>query len=353
MTASEPAAERTPQQIVRFRKVFGVPDFLEPWLDRFFEPPEYELVLALADLQAGALPESDPCSGASGRGFPPVSRSALREALPRRLTVRWSGFLAREYRRGIIDLLPGGKVRPSDFHARYEVWALFEGWKDVPAEVRTRLNEWERAHYRERKREQIEARKAGREPAEQLENEVYLLLDEAEAVLEQVERVYLWPCNCRAMEGRCDKPLNVCLRFENDRGLGWEISKERAKEVLREANRAGLMQTGELVRERGRLSGAICNCCADCCFPHQVAEELGARKIWPRSRYVAAWNESACSACGRCARRCPFGAFQKKGSGKEAIVFDSDICVGCGVCLTGCPEGAILMRPLTDEKGQE
>ena len=34
------------------------------------------------------------------------------------------------------------------------------------------------------------------------------------------------------------------------------------------------MQNGEVsVSEDGTISGAICNCCADCCFPHQLAEE--------------------------------------------------------------------------------
>ena len=39
--------------------------------------------------------------------------------------------------------------------------------------------------------------------------------------------------------------MNVCLRFDNDRGLGWEISRERAAEILLQTDKAGLMHTAD------------------------------------------------------------------------------------------------------------
>ncbi|MCK5487571.1 MAG: peptide-methionine (R)-S-oxide reductase, partial [Desulfobacterales bacterium] len=59
----------------------------------------------------------------------------------------------------------------------------------------------------------------------------------------------------------------------------------------------------------GRITGAICNCCADCCFPHLLAKRLHAEKVWLLTRYVAHMNKDCCMACGRCIRRCPFDAF--------------------------------------------
>jgi ferredoxin len=313
--------------LARFFAVFGVPPFLEPWWDRFFDPAEIALVLE-------------------------VSTHALSGDEVRRRLPGWGDeALERSWRRGVVDRESDGRWSPADMHARFEVWALFEGWKDVPADVKAALNAWELDHYEQRKRPQIDALLAGREPSQTLENSEYLLLHEAEALLDLVDQVYLWPCNCRAMTQGCQKPVLTCLRFSNNRGLGWEISRERARDVLRDANRAGLMQTGEVAIVDGRVDGAICNCCADCCYPHRVTERLGAAKLWPRSRYVARRLVDACTSCGRCARRCPFGAFV---AGEEtvpthrAIEFIPERCRGCGLCATGCPEGAIVMDPLAE-----
>ncbi len=313
---------------------FGVPEFLEPYLHHFFEEADVALVQALA---GGALTAAE---------------------LRRRLPHVDAAELERAHHRGMVDRSPDGLVTLAGFHARFEIWAIFEGWKDVPVEVRATLNQWEQDSYLERKRPQIEALRAGREPEPHLENSEYLLLHEAEALLDRVERIYLWPCNCRSMMGLCSKPVNTCIRFSNERGVGWEISRERATTILREANKAGLMQTGEVAEVDGTITGAICNCCADCCYPHLVSERLGAQMLWPRSRYVARHVVEACTACGRCARRCPFGAFvagtreaPETGATRLEITFFEHLCRGCGLCATGCPADAVAMDPLPAAEG--
>ena len=103
---------------------FGLPVFLMPWADRFFEPVEIDLVEVLA---AGPLPEA-----AVLRGLPGLTPADL----------------ARAARRGVVDLAKeGDRVALAGIHARFEIWALFEGWKDVPDEVAAELNEWELADY--------------------------------------------------------------------------------------------------------------------------------------------------------------------------------------------------------------
>lgn len=320
--------------VVRFAAVFGVPDVVAPWLDRFFEEADIPLVLGLAGC---------PCAPAEFAG---------------RFSCLSDADIERAHHRGMVDRAADGTISMADFQARFEIWAIFEGWKDVPTEVRTALNAWELDQYEERKRPQIEALRAGREPDPGLENSEYLLLHEAEALLEQVDRIYLWPCNCRSMMGECSKPVNTCLRFSNERGVGWEISRERAVEIVRQANKAGLMQTGEVVEIDGRITGAICNCCVDCCYPHLVSARLGAEKLWPRSRYSARHVAELCTACGRCARRCPFGAFTaetREATDTEAahpqITFVEELCRGCGVCSTGCPADAIVMDPMPGNIG--
>lgn len=312
----------------RICQIFAIPEFLVSWLDQFFEAQELDLILTLA---SGPLPLEE-LAAKSGRK---LDTAAENDSFQR--------FLKRAYTRGIINPGIDGDIELADFHVRYEFWALFEGWKDVPNEIRERLNAWELDHYETQKREEIEALKAGKNSDIHGRAE-YLLLHETEALLDRAEHIYLWPCNCRAMMGRCKKPIYTCLRFTNDRDIGWEISRERAKELIYQAHQQGLMQIGEIRRKAdGSMTGGLCNCCADCCFPHLVAERLESQKIWPRSRYVVEYDSECCKNCGLCVRRCPFQAFSQQG---KSIEFDVERCRGCGLCVTACPAGAIKMLPI-------
>jgi ferredoxin len=314
---------------------FGAPEFVLPWIERLLEPDELRLIVALA---------------ASGMLLLPAAAAALGGPVS-------PAFFERATRRAVIGRPTPEVVVLADFASRLEIWTLFEGPKDLPRDVRERLAEWQLARYIDDKRPQVEALLAGQRPEPGIENAEYLLLHEAEALVARAAHVYLWPCDCRAAMERCRKPSLVCLRFDNDRGLGWEISHERAFTVLRDADRHGLMHTGETAAadDEPLTRGAVCNCCADCCFPQLASEALGAARLWPRVRYVAARDPAACTLCGRCARRCPFGAFSvgRDGGGQSAagrrspaVTFRADLCRGCGLCATGCPAGAIAMAPL-------
>ncbi len=223
---------------------------------------------------------------------------------------------------------------------------MLEGWKDVPHDIRRSLADWDLDFYAERIRKGVEAvrdRIAPPDPADAQGDYTYVLLDEGEAILAAQEHIYLWPCDCRSIVGRCHKPVYACLRFGNDRGLGWEISRERAIEILRQTDKAGLMHTADY-RGDPATAGAICNCCTDCCYPHLATKRLGTSDVWPVRRYVAAIDEDTCSACGTCGRRCPFGAITSGADKRPRL--EPSACRGCGVCSTGCKEGAIAMRPL-------
>jgi ferredoxin len=219
---------------------------------------------------------------------------------------------------------------------------MFEGWKDVPPAVHRELADWDVDFYAEKIRADVETVRDGH-PSDSYEARyTYVLLEEAEAIVTAQEHTYLWPCDCRSLVGECRKPRDVCLRFENERGLGWEISRERAIEILRSTDKAGLMHTSDLRDDPGKAS-SICNCCTDCCYPHLASARLGAEDVWPVRRHVAAIDET-CEPCGRCARRCPFDAITADSEGRPTLELAA--CRGCGLCSTTCPTGAIAMRPL-------
>jgi Pyruvate/2-oxoacid:ferredoxin oxidoreductase delta subunit len=314
--AIEPGAGGTPLGKHEWREVAaaaGAPDVALPWLDRFYEPDDAALV-----------------------------RLAARQ--PQALSALGRERLDGAVRRAVLDVDEAGAYAPASFHARFVMWAMFEGWKDVPSGVRAQLAEWELDDYTQGIREPLEALRDGRPTGADERLYTYLLLDEAEALIAAQAHVYLWPCDCRAIVGACRKPANVCLRFENDRNVGWEISRERALQVLRQADRAGLMRTAYLGLEPEQ-AGAICNCCHDCCFPHLATARLGCGDVWPVRRHVARIDAAACEACGRCAARCPFGAIAcTKGDGPA--VLDAAACRGCGVCASACTRQAIVMQPL-------
>jgi ferredoxin len=309
----------------RLAEVVRAPDFVRPWLDRFYDADDVELVLALAD---GPLSEHD-LADALGSGG-------------RDLRLR----LERAHRRSILDLSDEG-VSAASFLDRSALWAQFEGWKDVPDTVRAQLADWWLAHYAESVRETLTRFRDGHPDPGPDADYAYLLLSEAEDLVRGQERVYLWPCDCRTLKGDCDHSIYNCIRFANDRDLGWEISRERAVEILREADGAGLTHTDYVGLGGESDPHAICNCCTCCCQPHLAAERLGVGDIWPRRRYVARLVPDACTLCGRCTERCPFGALSidEGGHGDATLVLMAAECRGCGLCATGCPEGAVTMEP--------
>ena len=139
----------------------GAPDLIAPWLDRFYDEQDAELILA---------------ADAAGHGDAPADGAGA-----------LAGFdearLERAVRRAVLDRDESGAYAPADFHSRLEIWAMFEGWKDVPLAVRRQLADWDVDSYAQRIRADVEATRDGH-PGDSYEARYsYVLLHEAEAIV--------------------------------------------------------------------------------------------------------------------------------------------------------------------------
>ena len=255
------------------------------------------------------------------------------------------------YQRCIVNKTQaGGTIRFStaDIGAVIDHFAKYGAWDDLPPEARTAIDCRFLDEFIAKHRANVERKLLGQETeALILPNDTVLLLHEVEEMIDAAELILVQPCDCRRLGQRCDLPVHTCIWLDAgaqealDRGHGQPLGREEAKDLVRWADRTGLMHTADSEWQSRGLH-AICNCCACDCYPFRAALELGSQRVWPRSRYIATYDEELCSFCGVCVERCHFAAFRHDDAGTK-VLFDPHNCWGCGLCANTCPTGAIEM----------
>jgi len=113
-----------------------------------------------------------------------------------------------------------------------------------------------------------------------LEGAYVLTTDEASEIVDACEGLTVGPCSCRTLYHKCDNPVDVEIMlslngnvFVEERPDDYrEISKEEAREILRECHQRGLIHSIVKCREDFY---AICNCCTCCCVPLQLHNRYG------------------------------------------------------------------------------
>jgi len=162
-------------------------------------------------------------------------------------------------------------------------------------------------------------------------------------IVKASRKIALGQCQCRFSARKCKAPLDVCLLlggwadFLIDRKLAVAIEFERAIEVLRRAEEAGLVHTVTNSKER---SAYICNCCSCCCFMLRGVTELKYHSL-ASSSFLAVVDAEECIGCEECTGRCPFKAIQMSTMEKAQVV--QEVCYGCGLCSSVCPTQAISL----------
>jgi len=180
-------------------------------------------------------------------------------------------------------------------------------------------------------------------------DQVVLNLDQSYHILERAEKVALADCICRSTLQNCEKPKRVCLFLNNDAkkvvrsGRARWTSKVRAKKLVKLTHEAGLVHlTMYHPDDKEKLPGVLCSCCECCCHALQGLIRLDMHDLVTPSQFITSTNWEDCSNCGKCVKRCVFGARTREAG--KMTGYNPDRCFGCGLCVTMCPEKAIELH---------
>jgi len=230
----------------------------------------------------------------------------------------------------------------SNFYTRMAYFAQYEQavWKNIPEKDRQAIDKWYVNAYAETAKIRLKDALDGKGL---IENAYFTSLDEILNVIDHLHSdPYVVPCNCKSVAMNCEKPREVCISTNRginsqwDRGHGKLLTKDAAKELIKSANRHGLMQTFESGMD-------ICNCCGCCCYPIRTSKMIGAKGVWPKQQYAIVWDSTECINCGKCTVICNFGAFKWL---DKKVVFNEKACWGCTICSSNCPAKAISIKKI-------
>ncbi len=172
-----------------------------------------------------------------------------------------------------------------------------------------------------------------------------LAYDDVSNLVHGARSIAVTKCSCRAIDGACGQPVEVCLQLDRaadyaiERGTGRALTREQALRLLEQCEDDGLVHVAE---NKQGIGNVICNCCNDCCI-NWTSIRAGLGKFVAPSRFRAAITADDCNGCELCITRCFFDALRMADADTVATV-DEHKCMGCGVCRVVCPTEAIGME---------
>ena len=175
-----------------------------------------------------------------------------------------------------------------------------------------------------------------------------LNLDNIEHVLSKARTISAMDCSCRVKFGHCDAPVDVCIDLNETaernlrNGVARKITVDEALEIFKKTHEAGLvpMALGQGEFYEPGVVNSICNCCSCCCTILARVVRFGLASHVLTSQTTSATDASACTGCGVCVDRCPFGAREMVDG---SLSLNPDLCFGCGLCVSTCPTNAISL----------
>ncbi len=183
-------------------------------------------------------------------------------------------------------------------------------------------------------------------------------IEECAAIFDITTSIVRLPCPCRYFAGTPDDGYCLAVTTRPIDGLLDEafagyasgpdtakfqrLGKEEAMALLRRSEREGLMHS--VWTFVTPFVAAICNCNLESgCMAMRITLEHRT-PIMFKGHYRAHADELACTGCGACVGRCPFGALSLDARDGRVRV-DAGACYGCGVCRSACPREALRLEP--------
>lgn len=168
------------------------------------------------------------------------------------------------------------------------------------------------------------------------------------------------PCSCRTAAAYAGNPCkrtdeNFCITAgilaENsiESGVGRQVTLEELIEIMKKAEKEGLVHETFNVQEASLF---ICNCCPCCCGFLKSVKELGNYAAITKSNFEPRIDYGQCTLCESCIEICPMEAISLKTSNQkesDKISIDYDLCIGCGVCASNCPQDALFLEKVRND----
>jgi NAD-dependent dihydropyrimidine dehydrogenase PreA subunit len=200
--------------------------------------------------------------------------------------------------------------------------------------------------------------------------------EEVRKILDKVEYFTVSHCPCRHANNLdpdspdCRYPTEVCLHFDKlghyivENGMGREITRRETEEILRRSAELGLVHG---ISNQQEKPDTICNCCRDCCIWFLALNKYGHGASLAPSNFRVTVNQSTCTGCGLCVKRCPMEALHLTDApsvkGRKTMVTGKDgrqrdltnktgkvaelnpeRCIGCGVCAYRCQSQSLTLQ---------
>lgn len=180
-------------------------------------------------------------------------------------------------------------------------------------------------------------------------------IEDCEKILELATSITAIPCICR-MHAPGKNADEVCVLvttqpmepylvegfkdYEDGPDLGdfHRMDAHEALSLMRDCEREGLMHS--VWTFQTPFTAAICNCNLESgCMAMKLTAGYKMKLMW-RGESVARLDDSACTRCGACAKRCPFDAIE---ASRSSTVLHADRCWGCGICRSACKSDALTL----------
>lgn len=167
-------------------------------------------------------------------------------------------------------------------------------------------------------------------------------------------------CICRKvkeMEGetcQATDRVETCLTMNDiakglkKAGVGTSLTKDEALSLIRKNVEDGLI----LQPSNTRDVEFICSCCGCCCGMLNIQRKLPNPADYWATNFYAEIDETNCTGCGVCVKKCQVDALsiKKRKKGKNKISLNLKRCLGCGNCVVSCKFDGIRLVKKAGER---